>query len=49
MAVSSFTNHFPFQTHERGGLLDPVLLDLLEETISYQQLGNLATCSRGYK
>ncbi|XP_045122826.1 uncharacterized protein LOC123511207 [Portunus trituberculatus] len=37
VTVSGLTNHVTFQTHERGGLLNPVLSDLPEERILCQQ------------
>ena len=41
VTVLGLTNNVTFQTHERGRLLDPVLSDLPEERISYQQLGEV--------
>ena len=43
VTVHSLTNHVTFQTHERGGLLDPVLSDLPEERISCQQLDKVGS------
>ncbi len=34
LAVQGLTNHVTFPTHERGGLLDPVVTDLPEASIS---------------
>ncbi len=39
LTVQALTNHVTFPTHERGGLLDPVVTDLPEASISCQQLG----------
>ena len=39
LAVQGLTNHVTFPTHERGGLLDPVMSDLPEASICCQQLG----------
>ncbi|XP_045105093.1 uncharacterized protein LOC123500440 [Portunus trituberculatus] len=43
VTVSGLTNHVTFQTHERGGLLDPVLSDLPEERILCQQLDKVGS------
>ncbi|MPC15976.1 hypothetical protein E2C01_008781 [Portunus trituberculatus] len=43
VTVLGFTNHVTFHTHERGGLLDPVLSDIPEERISCQQLGKVGS------
>lgn len=34
LAVQGLTNHVTFPTHEQGGLLDPVVTDLPEASIS---------------
>ena len=39
LSVQGLANHVNFPTHERGGLLDPVLSDLPETSIHCQQLG----------
>jgi len=39
LAVQGLVNHVTFPTHERGGLLDPVVTDLPEVSIRCEQLG----------
>ncbi|XP_050698030.1 uncharacterized protein LOC126985992 [Eriocheir sinensis] len=39
LTVQGLVNHVTFPTHERGGLLDPVLSDLPEASLRCQQLG----------
>ena len=39
LAVQGLANHVTFPTHERGGMLDPVLSDLPETSIQCKQLG----------
>ena len=39
LTVQGLANHVTFPTHERGGLLDPVITDLPEASIRCQQLG----------
>ena len=39
LTVQGLINHVTFPTHERGGILDPVLSDLPDTSIQCQQLG----------
>ena len=39
LAVQGLANHVTFPTHERGGMLDPVVTDIPETSIHCQQLG----------
>ncbi|XP_045113326.1 uncharacterized protein LOC123505739 [Portunus trituberculatus] len=39
LVVQGLVNHVTFPTHERGGMLDPVVTDLPEASIRCQQLG----------
>ena len=43
LLVHGLQNHVTFPTHERGGLLDPVLTDLPDTTIACQQLGTVGS------
>ena len=43
LTVQGLVNHVTFPTHERGGLLDPVLTDLTEASIRCQQLGSVGS------
>ena len=43
VSVQGLVNHVTFPTHERGGLLDPVLSDLPEANIRCQQLGKVGS------
>ncbi|KAK8392608.1 hypothetical protein O3P69_014788 [Scylla paramamosain] len=39
LTVQGLKDHVTFPTHERGGILDPVISDLEEDTLSCHQLG----------
>ena len=43
VSVQGLVNHVTFPTHERGGLLDPVLSDLPEANIRCQQLDKVGS------
>lgn len=43
LAVQGLANHVTFPTHERGGLLDPVITDLPQASIHCQQLGSVGS------
>ena len=43
LSVQGLVNHVTFPTHERGGLLDPVLTDIPEANIKCQQLDQVGS------